>query len=181
MPSLSPACPVALQRAGLTLLVLFLRDHHPLLLDVSCILSNLLSCFRREGKSMPWIGSSPKMLLCLGERQKFILFKLENFMRASGALGYAKPSCLSSGQEKGCFLKRLKGIPTEPQGNWASLGDAGDSAFLSSPWLSSLHWTYYFTFLWQGRFCSLLFWNNISQLSWNSEAFFFFSLNLVPT
>lgn len=141
---------------------------------VFCLIFQVVSGEREN--PFPELDPVPRCYSVLVRGRSLCCLSSENFMRASGALGYAKPSCLSSGQEKGCFLKRLKGIPTEPQGNWASLGDAGDSAFLSSPWLLSLHWTYYFTFLWQGRFCSLLFWNNISQLSWNSEAFFFFKL-----
>ena len=84
---------------------------------VSCILSHLSVVSGERENPLPKLDPIPRCYSALVGGRSFYCLSLQNFLRASGARGCAKPSCLSSGQEKGCFLKRLKGIPTEPQGN----------------------------------------------------------------
>lgn len=69
------------------------------------------SCFRWEGKSNPWIGSSPKMLLHLGQRQRFMLSS-EDFGRPLWTSWLCQANLLIGRPGRGCLLERAFNITT---------------------------------------------------------------------
>ena len=71
----------------------------------SCILSNLLVVSGERENPFPELDPVPRCYSVLVGGRSVYCLSLGNLLRASGALGYAKASCLSSGQEKGVLLE----------------------------------------------------------------------------